>query len=117
LERLPLAEVERRMAGAVRDTLRASDAADASPAARLRKRLEVRLLGLTAKFTLARFRAEDAAHGGVDVDKVRRELESTVDDAIAGKLRAGLLIWTIAVLIGLPLVVAAQTWGALAVCP
>lgn len=114
LQRVPLAEVERRLTGAVRSVLKTSDGPATSSAGRLRKRLEVRLLAMTAKYTLTKFRDDDAAHGGVDVAKVRAELEANVDDLIADKLRGGMNLWTLFVLLGLPVVVAAQTYLALA---
>ena len=55
------------------------------------------------KYTLARFREEGAKHGGIDLLKVKEELEQTVDDKLVEKIRGGLRVWTILVAIGLPL--------------
>jgi hypothetical protein len=61
------------------------------------------------RYTLARFRQEGARYGGIDLLKLKDELEQTVDDALVQKVRSGLWLWTALVILGLPLVVAAQT--------
>jgi hypothetical protein len=110
LKRLPLAQAEQSLAGAVRN-LTGGDAAEGSW---LRRKVQARLLGFVQEFTLARFRQENQKHGGIDLLKVRQELESSVDSAVVQRVRGGLFIWTIVVIVGLPAVVAAQTWLAIA---
>ncbi len=103
LERLPLARAEQGLAQAIHQV---TD--DGS--GWLRSRIERRLLDTVAKVTLARFRQEGAKHGGVDLVAVRADLESRVDDLLVAKLRAGLNLWTILLILGLPLTVGVQTY-------
>ena len=105
LERLPLAQAEALLSGAVRNIT-----GDVEEGGWLRQRIQVRLLGAVRKYTLVRFREEGAKHGGVDLLKMREELEQTVDDELVRKVRGGLQIWTALVVVGLPFVVAVQTW-------
>jgi hypothetical protein len=105
LERLPLAQADELLSGAVR---RATG--DAAQGGWLRRRIQGWLLEAVRTYTLARFREEGAKHGGVDLLKVKQELEETVDDTLVQKMRHGLWFWTALVSIGLPLVVAVQTW-------
>jgi hypothetical protein len=105
LERLPLAQANDLLSGAVRGVT-----GDAAQGGWLRRKIQGWLLEAVRKYTLARFREEGAKHGGVDLRKVREELEETVDDAIVEKMRSGLRLWTALVSIGLPLLVAVQTW-------
>jgi hypothetical protein len=79
----------------------------------LRRTIQAKLLEAVRKYTLARFREEGAKHGGVDLLKMKEELERTVDDALVQRLCGGLRLWTVLVIVGLPLVVAIQTWGLL----
>jgi hypothetical protein len=83
---------------------------DANQGGWLRRRIQALLLQGVRKYTLARFREEDAQYGGVDLLKVKEELEQSVDDVLILKVTAGLRLWTALVIIGLPLVVAAQTY-------
>jgi len=105
LERLPLADAEELLGGAVRNLT-----GGVEQAGWLRRKIQMRLLAMVQKFTLARFREEGAKHGGIDLLKVQEELEKTVDEALVRKVRAGLWLGTALALIGLPLVVALQTW-------
>lgn len=105
LERLPLAKAEELLSGAVRDVT-----GDAAQGGRLRRKIQERLLEAVRKYTLARFREEGAKHGGVDLLKVKEDLEQTVDEALTQKVRHGLCLWTALVIVGLPVVVAVQTW-------
>ena len=50
------------------------------------------------------------AHRGIDLLKVKEEMEQTVDNELVQKLRGGLQLWTALVIVGLPLVVTVQTW-------
>jgi hypothetical protein len=109
LERLPLAQADELLSGAVRSLI-----GDSAHAGWLRRRIHARLLESVRRYTLARFRQEGAKHGGIDLMKLKDELEQTVDDALVDKVRSGLWLWTALVILGLPLVVAAQTWLMLA---
>jgi hypothetical protein len=105
LGRLPLARAEEALNGAVR-----SVTGEAQQAGWLRRKLQSRLLEAVRKYTLARFRTEESQHGGIDLPKVKDELERTIDDALVRKVRGSLWIWTALAAIVLPLVVALQTW-------
>ncbi|HZZ82490.1 MAG TPA: hypothetical protein VFE62_28585 [Gemmataceae bacterium] len=104
LERIPLAKVESILNGAV-----VSLTGDAE-GSWLRRKIQAYLLEAVRKYTLARFREEDAQHGGIDLLKVKHELEESVDNALVQKVVGGLWIWTLLMLLGLPLTVAAQTY-------
>ncbi len=104
-ERLPLAQAEQRLAGAFQTVM-----GDTDQGSWLGRKVQGRLLQAVKKCTLARFREEDARHGGVDILKVKDELERSVDDALARKVRGGLRLATVLVIICLPLLVAVQTW-------
>jgi hypothetical protein len=103
-ERLPLAQVERSLTS-VAERLGAEE-----QGGRLRRTIHARLIGMVRKYTLARFREENARHGGVDLARVQAELEEKIDDRLVSRLRSGLNLWTAAVVCGLPLVVAVQTY-------
>ena len=108
LERLPLAQADELLSGAVRSIM--GDAEGGW----LRRKVQARLLEAVRRYTLARFRREGTEHGGIDLLKVKEELEQTVDDALVHKVRSGLWLWTALVIVGLPLIIAAQTWLMLA---
>ena len=101
---MPLAQVERSLAGVV-DRLVAE-----GEGGWLRRKIHARLIAAVQKYTLARFREENAQHGGIDLVQVQAELESTIDDRLVSKLRGGLNLWTAVVVCGLPAVVAVQTY-------
>lgn len=105
VERLPLAQAEKKLT----DAVQAIVAAPPDGSGWFRRKVQNVLLNRVHKYTLVRFREEGAAHGGVDVLKVRKELEDRVDDILVDKLRSGLNLWTIGIIIGLPLVVGAET--------
>jgi hypothetical protein len=109
LERLPLARAERLLGRAVR-----AAAGEARTGGWLRRAIRARLLALVGKYTLTRFRDEGARHGGVDLLRVKEELEGQIDVALVNKVRGGLRLWTVLVIVGLPVVVAAQTYVAMA---
>ncbi len=104
VERLPLAQADELLSSAVRGVT------GEAQGGWVRRRIQGRLLEVVRKYTLARFREEGAKHGGIDLLKMKQELEDTVDAALVQKVRGGLRLWTILVIIGLPAVVAAQTW-------
>jgi hypothetical protein len=105
LEGLPLAKADDLLTRAVRAVM-----GEIGQGGWLRRKLHGRLLEVVRKYTLARFREEGAKHGGVDLVKMRDELEQTIDDSLVQKLRGGLLYPTALAIIGLPLVIAIQTW-------
>jgi hypothetical protein len=107
-ERVPLAQADEMLRTAVHGVT-----GETGQGGWLRRTIQGKLLALVQKYTLARFREEGAAHGGVDLLKVRTELEDTIDDKVVGKVRGGLKVWTILVIVGLPLAVAVQTWVAI----
>src|SRR5262249_4441616 len=107
-ERLPLAQAEERLSHAVVTVRTAGPSAGV--AGRVGDRIQERLLGLGQGVTLARFRAEGLGQGGVDVRKIRTDLEERVDSLLIDRLRKGLNLWTLLVVLGLPAVVFAQTW-------
>ncbi len=104
LERLPLAQADRLLGGAIRDVT-----GEVGEGGWLRRKIQARLLDLVGKYTLARFREEGARHGGIDLVAVRAELEGTVDEMVVRKVLSGLRVWTWSVVVGLPVLVALQT--------
>ena len=72
--------------------------------------MEARLLGWVEKLTLAKFRDDQASHGGVDLMQVQRELEGRIDRLLIDKLRGGLNKLTIGVILLLPVVAWGQTY-------
>jgi hypothetical protein len=105
LERLPLAQAEALLSGAVRTVT-----GDMEEGGWLRRRIQARLLEAVRKYTLGRFREAGAKQDGIDLRKMKEELEQTVDDTLVRKVRGGLQLWTALVVVGLPLAVAVQTW-------
>jgi hypothetical protein len=109
LERLPLAKAEKLLRGVVRGLV-----GETEQGGWLRRTIRGRLLALVEKYTLAHFRAEAAASGSIDLLKVKEDLEERIDESLVKKVRGGLRLWTLLVIIGLPLVVAVQTYLAFA---
>ena len=101
VERLPLAQAEKRLEEAIREHSRASSE-DSGPTDWLSRRVRTRLLGAVHEYTLARFRDENAQHGGVDLVKVQSDLGERIDAMLIGKLRGGINVWMIVILVGLP---------------
>ncbi|MDY0169536.1 MAG: hypothetical protein RBS80_23540 [Thermoguttaceae bacterium] len=106
LERIPLARAQELLEAAIGSVLGSGD-----QRGWLRQRVRQRLLQMVRKYTLTRFREEAAGRGGIDLVKVKEELEETLDDAVVQKLRKPLRFATALVIVGFPLVVAVQTWG------
>jgi hypothetical protein len=104
LERLPLAQANERLDAAVRAVT-----GEAGEAGWLRRTIQRVLLKGVRAVTLARFRDDAARHGGIDLMKVRDELGGSVDWAVAEHFRGQRRGWTLAVAVGLPLLVAVQT--------
>jgi hypothetical protein len=107
-ERLPLAQAEDRLTRAVTGLVGAP--LEGGQDSYLRRRLRATLLRPVQTYTLARFRAEGVRHGGVDLVKAQADLDGQIDDLLLATLRGGLTLWTVAVALLLPVVVAAQTY-------
>jgi hypothetical protein len=107
-ERVPLAQADQMLSKAVHGVT-----GETGQGGWLRRKIQGKLLGMVEKYTLARFREEGAAHGGIDLLKVRGELEDTIDDKMVEKVRGGLKVWTIVVIVFFPLLVAIQTYVAI----
>lgn len=105
LEHLPLAQADDLLSRAV-----VALTGEADQGGLLRQRIQGALLEKVQTYTLARFRTEGAAHGGVDLLRMKAELERSIDDVLVRKLRRGLRSGTLLVLLGLPVLVALQTW-------
>jgi hypothetical protein len=111
--RLPLAQAEARLERAVRDVL-AAQPSGGGISGWVRRRLQAGLLAAVQKYTLARFRAEDKDQGGVDLVKVRADLEERIDALLAAKLMRGVNGLLPMVLVGLSVQVLGLVWLALA---
>jgi hypothetical protein len=105
-ERVPLAQANEKLHAAI-----VKLTGEAQGAGWLRRKIQAWLMDAVEKFTLAQFRDENAQHGGVDLVKVRDELERRVDQALVERVRGGVKMVTMLVMIGLPLLVAVQTWA------
>lgn len=81
LERVPLAQAEERLRRIVSSLLDAE-----GKRGFFRKRLHKELLSQIEKWTLARFRTEGAAHGGVDLMKIKALLQAELDQLLASVL-------------------------------
>jgi hypothetical protein len=108
LERLPLAEAERRLNQVVTDLLNVPP--EGGLMGLLRRRVQVRLLGSVHTYTLGRFREEGVRHGGVDLLKVQAELGGRIDGLLTAKLQRTMNCWTVLVLLGLPAQVLGLAW-------
>jgi len=110
LERLPLAQAEQRLRDII-GQITAAPPGGGGVSGWLRRRVQAALFGLVGKYTLARFRQEGADEEGVNLVKVQADLEERIDDLLAAKLRGGVSLWTWIVVVGLPLLVLAQTYA------
>lgn len=108
-ERLPLAQAEERINDAVHGLLHAPSE-DGGLTGWLRRRVQSLLLTTVHRLTLARFREEDAQHGGVDLVKVQRDLGERIDGLLIGKLRGGIKLWMAVLLLGLPVQIVAMDY-------
>ena len=107
LEKIPLAQAEDFLSRAIR--MVTGD----GQTGWLRGLIQSRLLAVVQKYTLARFREEGAKNGAVDFIKVKEGLEQSVDAVLVRKVERGLRFWTVLLSLGLPILVALQTWGIL----
>lgn len=105
LERLPLNQAEAAAREAV-DSLIAKP----GDGGWLRRTVRTRLVQMAGTYTLARFREEGATHGGIDLVRLRTDLETRVDQTLIDKVRSGMRLWTVLVIVLLPLTVAVQTY-------
>lgn len=106
LERIPLAEADALLDHAVRGMI-----GQANQGGRFRRKLNFQLVEMIRRYTLARFRDDDAKFGGVNLATVEAELEPVIDAWLIGKICRGLRWATWLSAIGLLLVAALQTWG------
>ncbi len=111
VERLPLAEAEKRLRAAVNAVLDESGEtgglttggrATGGLASGARRWLREKLIHYVEACTLARFRETGSEQGGVDLLKVQDELENSLDQWLVTKLTASLNLWTVLILVGLP---------------
>jgi len=105
LARLPLAQAEELLRGAVEEV-----GGEASQDGWFKRRIRARLLELVQAFTVARFRKEEAGHGGIDLLTLKQELENSVDHALAERVQGGARLATLLVVVGLPWAAVLQTW-------
>ncbi|VTT97465.1 Uncharacterized protein OS=Sorangium cellulosum (strain So ce56) GN=sce2879 PE=4 SV=1 [Gemmataceae bacterium] len=105
LERVPLANAEELLTRAV-----VAMTGDVGQHGWFQRKVQTQLLAAVRKFTLARFRVEGAERGGIDLLRMKEELERTADEALVQKIPGGLRLWTALALVALPAVVAVQTW-------
>ncbi len=108
VERVPLAQAERRLSDAARDLVGGQTAGGTK--GWVRRRVERVLLRLVQRVTLARFRQADAEHGGVDLTAVCAELEASIDERLIHKLKGGINLWTALAVAFLPVQVAAACY-------
>ena len=88
LERLPLAQLEQRLAEVV-DRAVAPDRAATGVRAWLQRKLVARLLGAIAQVTVSRFRSAAADAGGIDLIRVRDELAERMDGLVRDRIAGG----------------------------
>jgi hypothetical protein len=102
--KMPLAEAERLV------TEKMDDLSKTAPAPGwLATKIRSKVLRAVEAITLSRFREADAQEGGVDLMRLKTELEATIDERLAAKFKSSLTLWTIVAVVGLPATVAAQT--------
>lgn len=90
VERVPLNEAVKRLRLAVIHQVQAAPQGGGLRG-HLRRKIEAQLLRRIERLTLARFRDEANAKGGIDFVKVRDELATTTDDLIAEQIEGALL--------------------------
>lgn len=105
VERLPLDRAEAKLRAAVDAVLR-----EGQKDGFLRRKLRTTAIDQVSKITLARFREEGQAHGGVDLVKVRDELAATIDRKLLDTIRAAELKVTVGILGGATLVAVFVAW-------
>jgi hypothetical protein len=109
VERLPLAQVEQRLARVVEEFTSCSISSG-----RFTKwfwqTLHRRLLRVVQAVTMAQFREQESKEGGVDLVKVQSELGPKIDKLVIIKLTQGFNRWTAALFVALILLVFAQIY-------
>jgi hypothetical protein len=108
LETMPLATAEKRLGVAVTEGMRASE--QEGSGSWVRRKILARLLRWIEKYTLGRFREENARHGGIDLLKLQADLEKRIDDLLIHTVRRNLTRITITVVVLLPVVVIIQVY-------
>ena len=96
-ERLPLAKAEELLQRILRGFAGALASRTDLPG-RMGQRLQSHLFGRVGSVTLSKFRDHNKQHGGVDVLRVRDELENHIDTLLIGRLRWTVNLWTFGVL-------------------
>ena len=97
-ERVPLAQAETRLTDAATALLR-TPAAGGGLTGWLRRKVQGRLLRAVERVTLAEFREQGAAHGGVDLVKVQHDLGQRIDGLVADRVGGGAVTMTILALV------------------
>jgi len=110
VERLPLAEAERRLRAAV-ESLIAARPEGKGVRAWFARKIQERLLRKIEELTLARFREQGAASGGVDLVLVRNELAPKIDTLLTQPLEAAMLKITVLALVGAAIVSLGGAYG------
>lgn len=90
VERVPLNEAAKRLRFAVIHQIQAAPQGGGVRGF-LRRKIEALLLRTIERLTLARFRDEANANGGIDLVKVRDELATSADDLIVDQIKGALL--------------------------
>jgi hypothetical protein len=106
LEAIPLAQAEAALTSAVQGVVAADN-----QGGWLRRQVQTRLVELIRKLTLAKFRSEGSAQGGIDLLAVGEGLEQSIDGALEQRISRVTQLWTALVALGLPLLVGLQTWA------
>jgi hypothetical protein len=109
-ERVPLAQAEQRLRGAV-ERLLSAPSEGGGLGGWLRRKVEGALVERIELLTLARFREASAAEGGVDLLRVRDELVQQADALAADQVRGALTRVTVLVVLGAGVVVVLLVQG------
>jgi hypothetical protein len=110
IERVPLNQAASKLRMAVIHQVRAAPQGGGLSGF-LKRKIEAVLLSYIETFTLARFRDDAAAHGGIDLIKVRDELATTADNLIAERIEEAMLKLTILLMAGAALVSIGAAFG------
>lgn len=109
LARLPLAAAEERLRAVVQSII-TSPARGGGLRASLGRRIRNTLVEKVEALTVARFRAEGAGEGGIDVQKIGAELAGKADAALEDQVRGLMFRVTLMVVLGAALVQAGWVW-------
>lgn len=101
---IPLVQAEELLSKVIREAKQ-----EAVQSGWLRRTVQEKMLEVVRACTLARFREEGSEVTGVDLLKVKTDVERAIDNLLIDQLQRELRFWTAAVMLGLPLTVAVQT--------